>query len=215
MQPSTTASFSLCGAIAGVTCVTIACVHGWIIPACSNVHVSTEVELNILLQKHALAIQSLERRLEAADSAQLHVLNDDEMDVGVGGLVPIGVETKFQVAVEGAKDAKLEVLQDGKIILSKIIESDRFVHQFVDTPKEDTVYRARVISAAEESGFGSSNILALTSPIYVQKLFLETDKFSKHDMWISLQQGDDVQLETPPDNPNAPGVKTLVPEWTF
>jgi hypothetical protein len=143
------------------------------------------------------------------------VLNDDEMDVGVGGLVPIGVETKFQVSVEGAKDAKLEVLQDGQIILSKIIESNRFVHQFVDTPKEDTVYRARVISAVEESGFGSSNILALTSPIYVQKLFFETDKLSKHDMWIRLQQGEDVQLETPPDNPNAPNVKTLVPKWTF
>mgnify|MGYP006278667463 CR=1 FL=1 len=55
------------------------------------------------------------------------VLGDNKVDVSIGGIVPTGVETVFQAGVKGAAGGKLQVVQDGRVILSKTIEGDTFM----------------------------------------------------------------------------------------
>jgi hypothetical protein len=144
---------------------------------------------------------------------------NDRIDVGMGGLIPIGVPTKFEVRVEGAKGKKLEVLVNGRLIISKNIESEGYVHQFMNRPEAYTVYRARVIEPASTPGFGPSNVLAMTSPIYAQDLFIESEEIPLENMWIRLKSDlfDPEQYPdyVPPANPAAPNVQELVPQLRF
>lgn len=108
-------------------------------------------------------------------------------DVPLGGTIPLNVPTLFRVSVPNAKGKRLEVLVDGRTILSKVIEFDDYHHEFLDMPKQYTVYRARIVEAPTKPGFGPLNILAMTSPIYAQEMYIETDNLGIEDMWVRLK----------------------------
>jgi hypothetical protein len=117
--------------------------------------------------------------------------NDDKVDVGMGGIVPLGVDTAFYVGVKYATGMKLQVLENGRPIFTKIIEGDPFVHKFVVKPETLTAYRARVISPAKEGkqGFGRVDVHAMTSPIYAQDITLAAMEYFNVDTskaWVVL-----------------------------
>jgi hypothetical protein len=89
-----------------------------------------------------------------------------EIDVGMGGIVPLGVETEFFVRVKGAKGKKVQILHNGLPILSKIIESNKFATGIAQTPLSYSVYRVRVVAPPEKEGFGDIDVLAMSGPIY-------------------------------------------------
>lgn len=110
--------------------------------------------------------------------------NQSNVDVSVGGIVPVGVETIFNAGVKGANGGKLQVIQDGRVLISKSIEGDTFVTRFPLTPNSSSAFRVRVL-AAQGSGGGkgkgkkstaslqSPEVLALSSPIYAQDITRE------------------------------------------
>ncbi len=103
------------------------------------------------------------------------VLGDGTIDVSMGGIAPLHVDIVFEIGVRNAKGKKLELLLDGRPVLTKVIESDTFVQRIPQHPKTYGAYRARVISAAppESPGFGYLEMHALSSPIYVQDITQE------------------------------------------
>ena len=100
------------------------------------------------------------------------VLNDGKVDVAIGGTLPLGLETVFEVNVVGANGKKLHILRNGYPIISKTIEGENFVLRCPQRPNADSVYRVRVTAPAADpkSGFGPLETLALSSPIYAQDI---------------------------------------------
>jgi hypothetical protein len=87
---------------------------------------------------------------------------------------------------------KLQVLLNGYPILTKRIEGEMFVHRLHQRPDHYGVYRFRVIDGAEDSkdGFGFVDVVAMTSPIYVQNTMREAliDQSGYPTKgWISIQ----------------------------
>jgi hypothetical protein len=101
------------------------------------------------------------------------VLRDGKTDVGMGGIVPVGLEVEFQVQVTNANGKKLQILHNGRPVLTRKVEHGRnkyFVVRHTQVPRSYSVYRVRVVEAASEPGFGALNVLALSSPIYAQDM---------------------------------------------
>jgi len=123
------------------------------------------------------------------------VLNDGRTDVIMGGVIPLHVETRFIIAVKGAKGKKLQVMCNGRPVVSKVIESDSFVNQFSDEPRSYSVYYARVVVPTQgspaEGVFTPLEVLAMTSPIYAQQMIV-TDK-DPEQIWISLQDEENLR----------------------
>lgn len=108
-------------------------------------------------------------------SFRADVLNDGKMDVDIGGVVPINVDTMFEVLVENGEGLKLQVVRDGETILSKVIEGKGFGQRFIQHPTQPAAFRVRVVGEAEneKEGFGPIDVYAQTSPIYAQDIALE------------------------------------------
>lgn len=121
------------------------------------------------------------------------VLNDQKVDVSIGGVIPTGMETMFQVGVKDAHGGKLQVLQDGRPILSKTIESDSFMTRFPITPTTYSVFRVRVMAASTPTGPGLEipEVLAMSSPIYAQditrELLQQVPNLDVDKMWVRLK----------------------------
>ena len=120
------------------------------------------------------------------------VLADDRIDVNIGGVVPVGLETKFEVGVENARGKKLQVLRNGYPILTSIIEGDHFVQRFSEFPEQPAAYWVRVIDKAVGNGFGAVDVLALSSPIYAeditQQLLLAHPELEPDKAWIEMRR---------------------------
>lgn len=103
------------------------------------------------------------------------VLNDGKIDVGIGDIIPLNVDAMMEVIVTHATGKKLQVLLNGRPIISKIIEGEGFVHRFLQTPTSYGVYRVQVISSPENpsEGFGPIEVHAMSSPIYAQDITQE------------------------------------------
>jgi len=103
------------------------------------------------------------------------VLAGDQARVGIGGVVPLHVDVLFEVGATKSAGKKIEVLLNGRPILTKIIEGDAFVQRFIQHPEVPSVYRARVIGPAEnpKEGVGALDVYAMTSPIYAQDIIQE------------------------------------------
>jgi hypothetical protein len=120
------------------------------------------------------------------------VLADGKIDVGLGGVVPLGVDVEFEVRVSGAQGKKLQVILNGEPILTKVIEGDGFVHRFKEFPKGYSIYRVRIVGSPPdgEKGFGPLEVYALTSPIYAQditrELVLRHPELNLGDKWIKV-----------------------------
>jgi hypothetical protein len=109
-----------------------------------------------------------------------------------GGVLPMGNDVVFEIGVSKASGMKLQVLLNGYPILTKRIEGEMFVHRLHQRPDHYGVYRFRVIDGAEDSkdGFGFVDVVAMTSPIYVQNTMREAliDQSGYPTKgWISIQ----------------------------
>jgi hypothetical protein len=150
------------------------------------------------------------------------LLGDGTADAIGGGIIPAGVPVHINVAVYGAKGAKVQLMRNGTPILTKKIESDELavrhkpLTQSVEFVSEqdgvsigaqepdDTrpaVYRAQVLAPQAEEGFeegfGGANILAITAPIYTMRMMFVNERLEPTDAWQSVdrQDVDPVYLE--------------------
>ncbi len=146
------------------------------------------------------------------------VLGDDSVDVNIGGVIPLNVDSVFNVAVENAKGKKVQVLFEGKPIITKVIESGHFSQFFPQTPQYAGAYRVRVIDTPDgrDKGFGPIEVLAMTSPIYAaniaRQLLLDTPGIDPSKMWMEVPHQTD-WLPAPPSGGSAP--PPLQPEWRY
>ncbi|MFO7775750.1 MAG: CehA/McbA family metallohydrolase [Candidatus Hydrogenedentota bacterium] len=148
-----------------------------------------------------------------ADAAQT-----GQVDVMIGGMIPLGVPTDFEVLVSGARGNKLQVLLDGRPILSKIIEEDEWLTRFTQMPEQYARYQVRVVDIPEEQGFGPLDVHALSSPIYahdVFPVFVDPER-GLQDTWIRIHGAPDLELEEPPDQPGPEDqIQQIDPDWRF
>src|SRR5690606_20409020 len=141
---------------------------------------------------------------------------DDTIDVVMGGTMPLNVPTRLFVSVPNGKGKRLEVLENGRTILSKLIETDDYNHSIDVTPTSYSVYRARVVETPAKKGFGPLDVLAMTSPIYAQEIYVETDNLSIQDMWIRLKnEYDELPIGTPELDPASRDPYTIKPDMVF
>lgn len=119
------------------------------------------------------------------------VLNDGKVDVGIGGTMPLGLDTMFEVNVSGANGKKLHILRNGHPIVSKVIEGDNFVFRCPQRPASGSVYRVRITEppANDRTGFGPTETLAMSSPIYAQDIvedvfWQDPNVFLNEDYWV-------------------------------
>lgn len=110
-------------------------------------------------------------------------------DVGAGGVVPTGLYVDLVVLVRNAKGAKVEILRNGWPIVTKKIDTDKGqLIKTTDKPTAYTVYRARVIRAPQEKGFGPVDVLAMSAPIYAQNVVpIDAQKENPFDIWIKIE----------------------------
>lgn len=126
---------------------------------------------------------------------------DGKVEIGIGGIVPVNVESAFEVGVKGAQGMKLQVLHNGYPLFTKIIESDPYAHTFKYTPKEEGAFRVRVISPADPKAkdqFGRVTVHAMSSPIYAQDVTAEAMAYLGYKpdkAWIKVEGDKQVQEE--------------------
>jgi len=118
-------------------------------------------------------------------------------DVGIGGVVPLGLPVDFVVKVSNAKGMKLEILRNGWPILTKKIESAKGeLFKIVDNPSSYSVYRARIVRTPDEKGYGALDVTAMTGPIYAQNIVpIFADDENPFDIWVKI---DNKNLEPVP-----------------
>jgi len=130
-------------------------------------------------------------------------LNDGKIDVGIGGVVPLGVDIMFHVSVKGAAGKKLQVLENGRPIRTVPIVKDSIGIRFLRHPTLYSVYRARVIGSPREgaAGFGDFDVYAMTSPIYAQditqELLWRNPKLDVDRTWIEIQSSAAPEIDLP------------------
>ena len=113
------------------------------------------------------------------------VLADNTVDVGMGGIIPVNRKSRLIVSVLRAKGARLDILLNGLPIRSRLIKSDRLTYAIEETPDIFAVYRVRIVKTADEMGFGPTELLAMSSPIYAQSYVVES--VDSTDGWVELE----------------------------
>jgi hypothetical protein len=138
------------------------------------------------------------------------VLKDQTIDVSLGGIIPLGVPVRFIAQVENAKGKDVQILLNGHPLISKSAEGDPFTLQFDDVPQNYAEYRLRVTGIPTKEGFGPTEVLAMSSPIYSQDLDLPNPKvkaFKKQ----KAKEAAPPALEIPPfSNPATGEIKPKV-----
>ncbi|MBN2308279.1 MAG: CehA/McbA family metallohydrolase [Candidatus Hydrogenedentes bacterium] len=119
------------------------------------------------------------------------VLHDGKTDVGMGGIVPTGVDTQFQIQIGNANGMKAVLLYNGRSILSKKIEQESddqfFVLRHTQHPVSYAVFRVCVVRTATEPGFGPLDVVAMSSPIYAQEMLVVDGQTPPEELWIKLE----------------------------
>lgn len=113
------------------------------------------------------------------------ILGDDTIDVGIGGIIPVNRMSRLIVSVENARGARLDVLLNGLPIRSRPIESNQLTYVIEQRPETLAVYRVRIVEAAKEFGYGPTDLLAMSSPIYAQSYVV--DSANAADAWIDIE----------------------------
>lgn len=115
------------------------------------------------------------------DGPQIHfvadVSVDGRIDVSLGGVIPVGIVTEFEIGVRGGKDKKVQVFRNGRVIQNSKIEENNFLTRIRDKPTTYSVYRVRVTEPGTlDEGYGVSKVLAMSSPIYAaEMMFVNPD----------------------------------------
>ncbi len=118
---------------------------------------------------------------------QADIMADGKVDVGMGGVIPINVKSRFVVGVSGAKGAQLQLLMNGYPIWSRMLETDKETWNIDDTPNAMGAIRVRVVTAPDKfDGYGFSELLAMSSPIYAQSYFVEGGPDAGRDGWVDV-----------------------------
>ncbi len=122
------------------------------------------------------------------------VLNDGSMDVDIGGIIPLNVEVMFELSVRNAQGKKLQLLRNGRPILTSIIDSNPYIKPHLETPTESAVYRIQVVDRPQDisSGYGATEVFAMSSPIYahdiMQSLLWTLPDVDSDKTWIRIEQ---------------------------
>lgn len=139
--------------------------------------------------------------------------NDGTENVNIGGVIPVGAYARFIVAVQRAKGKKLQVLENGRPILTKEIPGDSMLHRFWYPITRYSVFRVRVIDTPDEMAFGILDVHALTSPIYAQTIDL-VDPLNPDQNWVPFASGPAFrQPELDLELPNDTRIGELIPTW--
>ncbi|HOJ34683.1 MAG TPA: CehA/McbA family metallohydrolase [Candidatus Hydrogenedentes bacterium] len=174
---------------------------------------------------------------------QADVLANGTIDVNISGIIPVGADTQFYVNVLGAKNKKVELLENGRPAVTKVIESDNFLMRTVRRPNGRSVYRVRVTDAPAKRGpdaFTDLEVLALTGAIYAEEILFLKEGTDPLDLWVRIQNKTlpplyiDPSQRSPDGRPivhvdkNAPSpyegqftpppgepVKTIQPQWQY
>lgn len=117
---------------------------------------------------------------------QADILDDGSIDAGMGSIIPINRISRLYVGIKNARGATMHILLNGLPIRSRPIESDDLIYSMPEKPETFAVYRVRVVEAAKEYGFGFTQLLAMSSPIYAQSYVVE-DTAAGAEGWIELE----------------------------
>lgn len=131
------------------------------------------------------------------------VLGDGRVDVGMGGVIPLNVETVFDAAVLNALGKKLQVLENGRPIRTVPINDNNTAIRFRRKPTSSSTYRLRVIGPPDPKakGFGPIEVFALSSPIYAQditqELLWRNPNLDPDKTWVRIQSEDVMEVDLP------------------
>ncbi len=141
------------------------------------------------------------------------VMQNNRIDVGIGGVIPLGVPVTFEVTVQRAQGKKLQVLLNGNVIITQIIDSNNFLQTFQQWPEQSAMYQVRVVDTPTEPGFGDLDVFALTSPIYAHEIMpLVVDpEAGPLETWIRIHGAPGTELDGMPQDTDQ--IQDLVPEW--
>ncbi len=119
---------------------------------------------------------------------QADILCDGQVDVGMGGVVPINVKSRFIAGVSGAKGGRIDILMNGYPIRSRPIESDKLTLSLDQEPEAFGAFRMRIVTAPkQQDGYGFSEMLAMSSPIYAQSYYVEGGPDAGRDGWVDVK----------------------------
>ena len=114
------------------------------------------------------------------------IMEDESVDVGPGGMIPINVRSRFWVHVLRGKGARIEFVFNGYPIRSLNITHDDFRYAVGETPGAAGVYRVRILTTPKERGYGPAEVLAMTGPIYARAYLLDEKQGDTDDGWVTL-----------------------------
>jgi len=142
------------------------------------------------------------------------ILKDGSFDTSIGGIVPLNIPISFEATVDGAKTGEIQILLNGRPLISKKIEGNPFTVRFDHTPQNYSVYRVRVIAAPgkKDAGFGPFEMLAMSSPIYAQDVKIKDPKIEKY---LKEHPADRSTDQAEPPLPASPAGGEIVPKWKF
>jgi len=147
---------------------------------------------------------------------QADVLADGSVEVGMGGIIPINRSSRLIIGIEGAKGARMDILLNGYPIRSRPIDTDKLFYSTTQQPDAFAVYRVRIVRAAQEPGYGPTELLAMSSPIYAQSYVVEEgqdaaqgwvqidNEWEDPRSWEGFLPPDARPYETPPPPPLQP-----------
>ena len=137
-----------------------------------------------ILNGHTFVSSSLDgpRLLFMAD-----VEEDRKLEGIQGSLIPIMTEVqddtvlvkpiKFHVGIENLRERgaiKLNVIKNGNLWRTHEVDPETPVYDFLDKPPEPAYYRVELVKIVDDrkarTGYGNVEMLALTSPIYADRL---------------------------------------------
>lgn len=111
---------------------------------------------------------------------------DGTIDAAIGDTLPLGRPIRFMVNLWNAKGKRLEVLRNGQSTRSATINVDPFAWGFEETFTVPCYYQVRVVETPSDQGFGFLDVLALSSPIYVEGVATPAT-VNPEDAWISIE----------------------------
>jgi hypothetical protein len=137
---------------------------------------------------------------------------DGTIDAAIGDTLPLGRPVRFMVNLWNAKGKRVEVLRDGQSTRSAIVNVDPFAWGFEETMEVPCFYQVRVVQQPDVEGFGFLDVLALSSPIYVEGV-PTSSTVNPEDAWISIESAgpDEEDPWQVPDGAETPDAAPEVP----
>lgn len=80
----------------------------------------------------------------------------------------------------------MDILRNGLPIRSRPIEADDLEYSMLEEPQTVAVYRVRIVEAAKELGFGPTQLLAMSSPIYAQSYVVDNTAAGAEG-WVEIE----------------------------